>query len=524
MPIEASRIFSRLNLAGRFVVGASLLLTVTLGAVTALTARRERGMLTTQLEARAGTIAALVGQLCVDPLLYRDVLRLDAIVSEVAQQQDVTYAMVKDAGGEWVTTILGGVAERERARAEGEGDVAKAMKALAAEPGWLHVSVPISQGDVRLGSIDLAMSRDALEREVGASVRQMALGIGVTLVLLGLTLFALSRYLITRPLARAVAVAGQLAEGDLTATVSAPSQDESGQMLGAMKRLIENLRHMIGQIKTTAQALAGAGTQISASSRQALQGAESQAAAARQTTASTLELQEAMRSMSDRASEIKETMERTMQGSEDTRRQLGETAAALDGIKSEMQAIVEAVSSQAAKTQQIQEIIGSVAELADQTQVVAINAGIEAANAGEAGRGFGVVAAELRALADQSKALARRVGSIVTEVRVAAGDTATKASGGRSRVEDGIRRISEMVHGTGEFAAGVDRSHQGLAAILGSVNQQAEGLRQISDAVQTTQHSVEEGLRQNQQLDEASKVLASLGKELQQLVQKYRFE
>lgn len=315
-------------------------------------------------------------------------------------------------------------------------------------------------------------------------------------------------------------VAGNIAEGDLSVQVQSRSaQDNFGN---AFKQMIEKLREITSNVKTTSAELAESGRQIVSSSRRTLQSAQDQAAAVQESTASASEVQQTSQVTGDRAKEIQRVLERTVQSSQGIRSQLGDTAGAMSRIQDQIRIIVQSIQQVAEKNVQIGEIIESVGELADQSQLLAINAGIEAAKAGDAGRGFSVVASEMRTLADQSKSAARRIRSIVGEVRKAAEDAAAVAETGQGRFQESMEHIQPVLHQVEELTLRVDESNQAVQQILAIVNQQIIGVEQITEAMRMIQTGVQDGVIQNQQLEKAAESLSSVSVKLSHLVESYR--
>ncbi len=333
---------------------------------------------------------------------------------------------------------------------------------------------------------------------------------------------------VTRPLRQAVAeaeaVAGRWAEGDLTAGVSGEPLAEVRGLLVAMDGMATSLRRIIGETQAGAVNLAGAASQILTSTRRTVQTSQEQATAVQETTATASELQQTARVTEERAREMQEAMSRSVESSQAIRAQLDDAAGAMSRVREEMQAVMGSIQDLARRNLQIGEIIESVSEVADQTQLLAVNAAIEAAKAGEVGRGFAVVASEMKALADESKRASHRIRAIVSEVQQAATRTTEVAVTGQARLEDAMGPVSAVLPLVEELTGRVEESSRSLRQILAIVAQQIVGIGQISQAMKAIQGGVQEGVAQSHELERGAESLHDLGGQLRDLVAGYRLQ
>ncbi|WP_437899342.1 methyl-accepting chemotaxis protein [Sorangium sp. So ce124] len=245
---------------------------------------------------------------------------------------------------------------------------------------------------------DMEALQASLSGDAQRASREMGL-IAFAALAVGVVVSVLVSRSITGPLSSAVGLARRIAEGDLRHRGVAAGRDEVGQLEEAMAEMADKLSTVLLEIRTGAESLAAASTQISATSQNLSQGTSEQAAAVEETSASL--------------SEVSGSIQKNAESSQQTGELANGAAAAADQS-------LEAVQRTVAAMRDIAEKVSIVQEIAYQTNLLALNASIEAARAGEHGRGFAVVASEVRRLAERSQAAAKEIGARAsTSVQVA---------------------------------------------------------------------------------------------------------
>jgi len=290
-----------------------------------------------------------------------------------------------------------------------------------------------------------AMAADS-ERLIG-----LALAVAAGALLLGLVVIVRLALGITRPLAQAVAVAEQLAEGNLVVRIGSTRRDETGQLLVAMQKMAAKLAEIIGEVRSTADNLASASEEVSATAQALSQGASEQAAGVERTGVAVGQMSASIGRNSDNA-KVTDAM------AAQAAREAGEGG--------------EAVKSTVAAMKQIAGKIGIIDDIAYQTNLLALNAAIEAARAGEHGKGFAVVAAEVRKLAERSQVAAQEIGEVATS--------------SVERAEQAGRLLDEIVPAIARTSALVQEIAVASAEQSGSVAQIDSAVGQLG---QSTQHN-----------------------------------
>ena len=281
---------------------------------------------------------------------------------------------------------------------------------------------------------------------------------------------------IVRPLQQAVALAEQVATGDLRATIRHQRGDEIGRLFDALNRMTASMSATVGQVLGGAIAIDRASAEIAAGNLDLSHRTELQAGSLEQTAASMEELTATVKQNSANAHQA----DRLAQSA-------SEVALAGGRAVAQMASTMEAIQLSARK---IVDITGVIDGIAFQTNILALNAAVEAARAGESGRGFAVVAAEVRALAQRS-------GTAAKDIKKLIGESADQIASG-----------SELASDTGVTMNGIVASVQQLSVILGAINaasaEQAHGIEQAGHAIT----DMDEATRQNAALVEQAAAAA----------------
>ncbi|SIQ72556.1 methyl-accepting chemotaxis protein [Janthinobacterium sp. TND4EL3] len=334
--------------------------------------------------------------------------------------------------------------KKEEARALAVGPSAKVMADMMVA---LDKLVAINTD----GGVRSSASADATY----AGSRASLIGLLVGIVAVGMLLALWVARSVSRPLIEAVGVARQVAAGDLTAQVVVKSQDETGQLMQALKDMNASLQSLVGQVRSGTDTIATASSQIAAGNQDLSSRTEEQASSLEETASSMEELTSTVKQNADNARQAN-TMALTS------------SSIAVEGGKV-VSEVVGTMASINASSRKIVDIIAVIDGIAFQTNILALNAAVEAARAGEQGRGFAVVATEVRNLAQRSAAAAK-------DIKVLIGDSVEKVEAGSKLVDQAGRTMDEIV-------ASITRVTDIMSEITAASNEQSAGIEQVNQAI-----------------------------------------
>ncbi len=324
----------------------------------------------------------------------------------------------------------------------------------------------------------------------------------------------------TLALRNTAGAAEQIAQGNLRGSLQPQSaQDALGH---AFVKMSANLRAQIGSMVEGATVLGSAASEIVASTAQLASSASQSAAAVSETTTTVEEIRQTAQMASQKARVVSETAQRAAQVTSNGRKSADDAAAGMGRIRTQMDAIGASMMRLSEQTQAIGQIIASVEDLAAQSNLLAVNAAIEAAKAGEQGKGFGVVAQEVKSLAEQSREATNRVRALLSDIQKATTAAVMATEQGNKAVEAGSRQVEVAGESIQSLAGNVSEAAQAATQIAASSQQQLVGMDQVAGAMENIKQASTQNVASARQLETAARNLSDLGHRLKLLVDNYQ--
>jgi methyl-accepting chemotaxis protein len=391
------------------------------------------------------------------------------------------------------------------------------------------------------------------EKELFAPLRSLvttlAVGSLVSILLIIGIIILYSRY-ITNHITRANRLSEAMSQGDFTQQIEVKSEDEFGQMARNFNMMTANLKEMMNQVATHTHQVASTSEQLTASSEQTSKATEQIAESIQQIASGTdnqttiaEDAKKAMTEMSDSITDIASRMQQVNHSSLQTAERAENGNKAMQDITGQMSTISQKVEKSAQtinalgnKSKEIGQIVSLITSISEQTNLLALNAAIEAARAGEHGKGFAVVADEVRKLAEQSNQSAEQIRSLIAEIQAETDTAVNVMNEGNHAVKQGMAMVDhaahsfedilhaaqDVLHQVKEMAIAIEHMNGEKEKLAAVVTQIAFISEETASLTQNVAAATEEQTASMQEIAAASSTLTYMAEELHDLIQKFK--
>jgi methyl-accepting chemotaxis protein len=364
-------------------------------------------------------------------------------------------------------------------------------------------------------------SRDRETRINQAIFWQCAVGFGSALAGIAISLM-ISRQ-IADPLGACARAAREIAQGNLRQSlITVTSADELGMLQQAFNEMLTSLRDIALQSRSVCENLTLAAAQILTSTQEQAAGTKQQAAAVQEITTTVEQINLSSKQVAERSRQVAGTADAVSQSGQAGLQAVHEASLGMEAIREQAENVAENIIALSERTQAVGEIIATVNDIAEQSNLVALNAAIEAADARESGRRFSVVANEIKNLADQAKEATSQVRGILEQTQKGINTSVMLTEEALKRVETGRERTNVSEQVIRQMSNNIQESVQAFQQIVGATNQQQIGLEQVTQALHEIRQASQQTASTTGQLEKAAVELTRLGDQLAKTLEKYK--
>ena len=376
----------------------------------------------------------------------------------------------------------------------------------------------------RLLDLEVRHAKENLEKNTAAA--RMSIKLNILLVLIGvaaavmLGLF-LARH-ITRPLGKVIDFATAIAGGDLSGRLDLPRRDEAGRLADAMNAMAEKLESIISLLFRQSMTVAAAAERITSTSSAMANGTEEVSSQAVTLAAASEEMAATSNEISCNCHSAADGARKASDSATNGTTIVSNTVAGMGRIAARVQASSATILRLGENSEKIGTIIGTIEDIADQTNLLALNAAIEAARAGEQGRGFAVVADEVRALAERTARATREIGSMIGDIQRETGEAVSSMEQGVAEVEKGTREAAQSVTALEEIRGLIDSVAMQVAQIATAAEQQTATTSEIAGNIQNITQIMEETSRGAHESATEAHEMTRMAEELKKVVEQFK--
>ncbi|KPY20717.1 Methyl-accepting chemotaxis protein [Pseudomonas coronafaciens pv. porri] len=406
---------------------------------------------------------------------------------------------------------------------------AKAVADLASKPGkaqfwdeggddYYSVGQPFAGGP---WTVIASMPRNEISEVTWSVGTQLAIGSLLAMLIAVISAIWLLRSKL-RPLSELVRQADALGAGDLSVRLNVTSNDEIGQLSGSFNKMSEALSSMVSHIRIAAQEVSSRANALSGLSGGAFEGMEQQSGEITSMAGAVEEFSATSMNIADNMGNTERLAQENAQQTRIGRTSMDEASSSLQQIATSLGSTAKVIDTLGQRSQEIGSIVGVITSIADQTNLLALNAAIEAARAGEQGRGFAVVADEVRSLASRTREATDEISGMIASIQQETGNAISTMQQGNTLMQEGLALNSKVACALAQIDEQSRSAGHQFAAITTATQEQSSTATMLSSNLQSIAMANSEQRQVMSNLAITAQELNGLATELRNEVDRFR--
>lgn len=446
-------------------------------------------------------------------------------------------------GAQYASAVETAIAKIQAELTELDADInsttrSAAVREAAAAIGDYHTAferfVELDRESTQAKDGMIAEAREAIASAESARSDQKAQMLSISgsthrnmfvLPLVALVLGMLSAWLIARSivprLQQAAEVAKLVAEGRLALEVPVGGRDEVGVVLNGLREMVRNLRQLVGDLQGSAMEVAAAAEQLSAVTVQTSEGVQRQRHEVEQVASAMHQMSASISDVAASAEQASNAAQDSDKTTSDGERLVSVSLQSIQELAKDIQASADMVSLVKDKSTNVTAVLDVIKGIAEQTNLLALNAAIEAARAGEQGRGFAVVASEVRSLAQRTQQSTTEIEALLEELQSGVGQAVTSMEQNRKRAESSVEHSAQVVNALQRISGAVATIVSMNLQIASGATEQSAVAEDINSSVQRINTIADQSASGSDEVSRSSEELARLGHQLQSMTERF---
>ncbi len=371
---------------------------------------------------------------------------------------------------------------------------------------------------------EMSSSSDAMYKAKKAELQTHArrtelIAIAVTLlaIIAGIAISALIIRGILKSVEQVKNAAEQASKGDLSQKITVQTADEIGDMAQSFNLMITNIRRIVGEINTSTSALASSSEELSATSDDMSKGVSQLSSQTEQVVTAMTEVSQTIMDMAKNASSAADGSRNASETATKGKRTVDATSEDMIGIAKTVQEAAGTIEELGRSSAQIGEIVAVINGIADQTNLLALNAAIEAARAGEQGRGFAVVADEVRKLAERTGQATKDIAQRIEAIQTAAGESVDAMKRGSDEVDKGVGLAKEASAALDSIVSASTEAMDMVQRIAAATEQQSAATEEVTQNMESISGIARQSSASTEQIKVSAAELAKLATNLKEM-------